>query len=207
MASTPAHSTPAQTLLNLAPLPESMTSVNEEAQAAQSTSTSPEPKHVPAISIEELTSTLKEQNKMIEKLVQDNMLLRDDLQRVENTIPKLAVELKTEFENMLEKTEDRIQGPIDRLLEELGRIRAAAPTPVHVSSIKTSPHVTPSVPDSRAEGEGSGGAPGSHTYSHPYPQSHEDSTPPPSSSIPTPPSAPSRHWATPRKSLNRAPRS
>ncbi len=147
-----------------------MTSVNEEAQAPQSVSTTLEPTLLRAITrIEGLTMILGEQNKRIDQLVQDNTHLRDelmnlsrtfqlskrDLQRVENTIPKLTTELKTKFEKMLEKTEGRIQGPIDRLLEELGRIRASPPTPVHVSSITTFPQNTQFVPESQAEGEGS----------------------------------------------------
>jgi hypothetical protein len=153
------------------PEPEPVTTVNEEeAPASQQTSTTLEPTLLLAITkIEGLNSTVGEQNKRIEELVQDNAHLRDelinlsrtfqiskrDLQRVENTIPKLTTELKTKFENMLEKTEGRIQGPIDRLLEELGRLRASPPTPVHVSSITTFPQNTQFVPESQAEGEGS----------------------------------------------------
>jgi hypothetical protein len=153
------------------PEPEPVTTVDEEeAPASQQTSTTLEPTLLLAITkIEGLNSTVGEQNKRIEELVQDNAHLRDelinlsrtfqiskrDLQRVENTIPKLTTELKTKFENMLEKTEGRIQGPIDRLLEELGRLRASPPTPVHVSSITTFPQNTQFVPESQAEGEGS----------------------------------------------------
>jgi hypothetical protein len=160
---------PAQTSHRPAPPPESVTSAGEEeAEAPPLTSETLEPKHIPAITFDELTITLKEQNKRIEELIQDNIHLRDefvnlsrtfqmsksDLERVENTIPKLAVELKTKFEKMLEKTEDRIQGPIDRLLEELGRLRAN-PTPAHISGITTFPQGTQFVPESQTEGEGS----------------------------------------------------
>ena len=147
-----------------------MTAVNEEeAPVPQRPSTSLEPTLLLAITrIEGLNITVGEQNKRIEELVQDNGRLRDelinlsrtfqlskrDLQRVENTIPKLTAELKTRFEKMLEKTEGRIQGPIDRLLEELGRLRARPPTPVHVSSITTFPQNTQFVPESQTEGEG-----------------------------------------------------
>ena len=115
----------------------------EDAQVPQLASKSLETEHIPATTIKELTITLKEQNKRIEELIRDNDRLRDelinlsrtfqmskrDLQRVEDSIPKLSAELKTKFENMLETTESRIQGPIDRLLEELGRLRAN-PTPI-----------------------------------------------------------------------------
>jgi hypothetical protein len=148
-----------------------VTTVNEEgAPAPQQTSTTLEPTLLLAITkIEGLNGTVGEQNKRIEELVQDNVHLRDelinlsrtfqltkrDLQRVENSIPKLMEELKTRFSNMLEKTEGRIQGPIDRLLEELGRLRASPPTPVHVSSITTFPQNTQFAPETQAEGEGS----------------------------------------------------
>jgi hypothetical protein len=159
----------------------------EEAQVPQSTSTTLEPKHVPATTIDELTITLKEQNKRIEELVQDNVHLREelvnlsrtfqlskmDLQRVENTIPKLTAELQNKFEKTLEKTEERIQGSIDRLLEELGRIRAR-PTPVHASSTPF-PQNTEFVPDTQAEGEGSCAPP--ENYSPPGPNSQEDCEP------------------------------
>ncbi|KAF8265953.1 hypothetical protein EI94DRAFT_1803757 [Lactarius quietus] len=164
-------STPAQISPIPAPPPDPVSPVNEEeAQAPQQTSTTLEPMLLRAITtMDGLNVTIGEQNKRIEDLVQDNNHLRDevnkltqtfqlskrDLQRVENTIPKLTVELKTKFEKMLEKTEDRIQAPIDRLLEELGRVRANPPTPVHVSSITTFPQNTQFVPESQAECEGS----------------------------------------------------
>lgn len=143
--------------------------VKDVAQAPQSTSITLEPTLVRAINkIEELTIALGEQNKKIEQLSQDNTQLREvlidlsqtfqlskrDLQRVENTIPKLTAELKTKFEKLLEKAEDRIQGPIDRLLEELGRIRASPVAPVHLSSVPSFPQNTQFVPESQ-EGEGS----------------------------------------------------
>jgi len=148
-----------------------VTSVREErAQAPQPTPSRLECTLGLAITrIENLSMTAGEQNQRIEQLIQENSCLRDelcklsgtfqlskrDLQRVENTIPKLTTELKTKFEKMLEKTENRIQGPIDRLLEELGRIRANPPTPVHVSSITTFPQNAPFVPETQPEGESS----------------------------------------------------
>lgn len=121
---------------------------------------------VQAISkIETLTTTIAEQNRKIEVLVSDNKGLRDeirnlsqtlqsskrDLQRVEYTIPKMTGELKVKFEKMLEKSESRIQGPIDRLLEEVGRMCANPPTPaplpVHVPSAATFPPDPPFAPE------------------------------------------------------------
>ncbi|KAI0256953.1 hypothetical protein BJV78DRAFT_319859 [Lactifluus subvellereus] len=119
--------------------------------------------------IESLKTVVGEQNRKIEMMAQDNTALRDeirnlsqtfqrskrDLQMVENTINKMTVELKTKFEKMLEKSEGRIQGPIDRLLEELGRMRANPPAPVHVSGITTFPPNTPFPAEPATEGEGS----------------------------------------------------
>jgi hypothetical protein len=166
-----------------APLPEPVTPVNEEkAQAFQRSSTPLEPMLLRVITrIDGLNATLVEQNKRIEEVVQENFHLREelgnlsrtfqlskrDLQRVENTIPKLTTELKTKFEKLMEKAEGRIQGPIDRLLEELGRIRACPTTPVHVSSITTFPQNTQFVPESQTEGEGSWAPP--DDYNHPGP--------------------------------------
>jgi hypothetical protein len=115
--------------------------------------------------IEALTTTIAEQNRKIGVLVQDNTHLRDeirnlsqtlqsskrDLQRVEYTIPKITGELKVKFEKLLEKSESRIQGPIDRLLEEFGRMRAAnppaPPAPAHMPGITTFPSNTPFSPE------------------------------------------------------------
>jgi hypothetical protein len=119
--------------------------------------------------IERLVTIVAEQNRKIEMLVQDNTNLRDevrnlsqvvqrskrDFQMFEITINKMTVELKTKFEKMLEKSEGRLQGPIDRLLEELGRVRANPPAPVHVSGITTFPPNTPFTTEPAAEGEGS----------------------------------------------------
>ena len=164
-----------------------MTSVNEEAAPApQQTSTLLEPRLRHLIArIEGLSMTIEQQSKIVGQLVQDNISLRDelsnlsrtfqlskrDLQRVENTIPKLTTELKTKFEKMLEKSEGRIQGPIDRLLEELGRIRACPPTPVHVSSITTFPQNTQFVAESQTEGEGSWAPP--EDYNPPGPSNKQ----------------------------------
>lgn len=129
----------------------------EEAQAPQPLSTTLESNLAIANdSIKGFHKALEEQNRKIDQLTQVNTELRNelvnlsrtfqlskrDLQRVENTIPKLTAELKTKFEKMLEKTEVRIQGPIDRLLEELGRMRASPPTPVLASGITTFPQNT-----------------------------------------------------------------
>jgi len=111
--------------------------------------------------IETLTTTIVEQNRKIEMLVHDNTDLRDeirnlsqtlqlskrDLQRVEYTIPKMIGELKGKFEKMLDKSESRLQGPIDRLLEELGRMRANPSAPVHMPSITTSRLNAPFAPE------------------------------------------------------------
>jgi hypothetical protein len=108
-----------------------------------------------------LTTTIVEQNRKIEMLVHDNTDLRDeirnlsqtlqlskrDLQRIEHTIPKMIGELKGKFEKMLEKSESRFQGPIDRLLEELGRLHANPSAPVHMPSITTSPSNAPFAPE------------------------------------------------------------
>ena len=134
----------------------------EGPQSPQSTA-SLEGSLVKAISrIETLTTTIAEQNRKIEVLVQDNTHLRDeirnlsqtlqsskrDLQRVEYTIPKITGELKGKFEKLLEKSESRIQGPIDRLLEEFGRMRAAnPPAPAHMPGITTFPSNTPFAPE------------------------------------------------------------
>ena len=142
-------STPTQTSPNPAPPPELVTSVKEEEEEApQSTSANIGLKHAPAITMEELTTTLREQNRRIGQLLQDNIHLRDeftklsrtvqlsnrDLQSVEDPIPK--------FEKMLDKAENRIQNRLDRLLVELGRIRAS-PTPAHVPSTTTAPQLVP----------------------------------------------------------------
>ena len=100
--------------------------------------------------------------------MQDNIDLRDeirnlsqtllsskrDLQRVEYTIPKMTGELRVKFEKMLEKSESRIQGPIDRLLEEVGRLCANPPTPapppVHVPMAAAFPPNPPYPPEPSA---------------------------------------------------------
>ena len=118
--------------------------------------------------IETLDTTIAEQNRKIEVLVQDNTELRDvirnlsqtvqsskrDLQRVEYTISKMTGELKVKFEKLLERSEGRIQGPIDRFLEEMGRMRANPPTPApppaHVPSAATFPPNPPFAPEHSA---------------------------------------------------------
>ena len=155
--------TPARTPESVTPV----TSVKAQAPAPQPTSTTLEPTLIRAVtSIELLTTTIGEQSRKIEELTQANTHLRDeltalsrtfqlskrDLQRVENTIPKLTGELKTKFEKMLEKTESRVQGPIDRLLEELGRIRASPLAAVHVPGITPFPQNTQFAPEPQGEG-------------------------------------------------------
>jgi hypothetical protein len=140
----------------------------EGPQSTRST-TSLEGSLVRAISkIETLTTTIAEQNRKIDMLVQDNTDLRDeirnlsqtlqlskrDLQRVEYTIPKMTGELKGKFEKMLEKSESRLQGPIDRLLEELGRMRGNPSAPVHMPNVTTYPPNTPFPPESVAGDNG-----------------------------------------------------
>jgi hypothetical protein len=107
--------------------------------------------------IEALAILVADQNWKIGKLRQDNADLRDefkklsqtfqkskrDLQMFEVTINKMTCELKTKFEKMLDKSHSRIQEPIDRLLEELGRMHANIPPPVHVSGVSTFPSNTP----------------------------------------------------------------
>jgi len=120
--------------------------------------------------IEALTTTIAEQNKKIEVLVQDNTVLRNeirnlsqdlklskrDLLRVEHTVSKMTAELKGRFDRMLEKSENnRMQGAIDRLLEELGRVRGnpltSVPAPGGVTPL---PSHTPYAPDLAACGGG-----------------------------------------------------
>ena len=111
--------------------------------------------------IEALTTTVEEQNRRIGELVQGNTDLRNeirnlsqmlqlskrDLQRVENTIAKMTTELKVKFEKMIEKSESRIQGPIDRVLEEVGRMRANPPTPAPMPSVTPTPTSAPFTPE------------------------------------------------------------
>ncbi|KAI0277229.1 hypothetical protein BGY98DRAFT_981238 [Russula aff. rugulosa BPL654] len=108
--------------------------------------------------IRNLSQTLHKKN---DELVQGNAHLRDeirnlsqtvqsskkDMQRVENICNNMASELKGKFENMLEKSENRILGPINRLSEELERIRANPPAPpVPVPSSTAFPSTAPYPP-------------------------------------------------------------
>jgi hypothetical protein len=83
------------------------------------------------------------QNRKFDVLVQGNTHLRDelrhlsqtvqsskkDIQRVENISNNMASELKGKLEYMLEMSENRILGPVNRLSEELERMRANPPAP------------------------------------------------------------------------------
>ncbi|KAI0273332.1 hypothetical protein BC834DRAFT_203771 [Gloeopeniophorella convolvens] len=91
---------------------------------------------------------LLQQNAGLERRFQDlEQSTKKDSQHVEVNANRTATELKDTFNRMLEKTETRIQTPIDRLLEELGRVRptlalAAAPsTPAPASAPR--PQVSP----------------------------------------------------------------
>jgi cell division protein FtsB len=112
--------------------------------------------------IRNLSQTL---HRKIDGLVQGNTQLRDgirnlsqtvqsskkDMQRVENISNNMASELKGKFEYMLEKSENRILGPINRLSEELERIRANPPAPpVPVPSSTAFPSTVPYPPEPTA---------------------------------------------------------
>jgi hypothetical protein len=113
--------------------------------------------------VRNLSQTLHEaQNRKFDMLAQDNAHLRDqirnlsqtvqsskkDIQRVENISNNMASELKGKFEYMLEKSENRILGPINRLSEELERIRANPPAPpVPVPSSTAFPSNAPHPPE------------------------------------------------------------
>ncbi|KAI9508291.1 hypothetical protein F5148DRAFT_1197733, partial [Russula earlei] len=135
---------------------------DEKSSSPQSTQSSLEGSLVQAISgIEALTTTVAEQNRNIEKLVQDNAGLRDevrslsqtvksstrDVQRVEYIISKMIAEFKGKFEKTLDRSESHIRGPMDRILEELGRIRANPPMPASVPSVAAYPSNTPYAPE------------------------------------------------------------
>ena len=113
--------------------------------------------------IQNLSQALHEaQNRKIDVAMQGNVHLRDeirklsqtvqsckkDIQRVENISNNMASELKGKLECMLEKSENRILGPINRLSEELEKIRANPPAPpVPVSSSTTFPSTAPYPPE------------------------------------------------------------
>jgi hypothetical protein len=101
-------------------------------------------------------------HKKIDELVQGNTHLRDeirnlsqtvqsskkDMQRVENICNNMASELKGKFEYMLEKSENRILGPVNRLSEGLERICANPPAPpVPVPSSTALPSTAPYPPE------------------------------------------------------------
>jgi hypothetical protein len=140
-----------------APPPRSATYVkNDEKcqspQCTQSSTVALASSSLEAIS-ERLTTIVAVQDRKINVLMQDNVDLRDevrnfsralqsskrDLQRVENIMTRTASEMKVELENMLEKSENRLLGPMGRLLEELRSIRANPPAPVHVPVVTAFP--------------------------------------------------------------------
>jgi hypothetical protein len=118
--------------------------------------------------IDALVMVVSDQNQKIGKLGQDNADLRNeirnlsqtfqkskrDLQMFEITINKITCELRTKFEKMFDKSQSRIQEPIDRLLEELDRMHAP---PLHVSGISTFQPNTPFVAEPVAEENGGWG--------------------------------------------------
>src|SRR5216684_1988811 len=114
--------------------------------------------------IRNLSQTLQTQNKKIDVSVQNSARLRDeiwnlsrtvqsskgDVQRIENISTRMAAELKGKFEDMLEKSENRTLGSVDRLLEELERIRSNPPAsdpPVPVPSSTAFPSTAPYPPE------------------------------------------------------------
>lgn len=113
-------------------------------------------------SIRNLSQTLRELQNRNDVLVQGNAHLRDeirnlsqtvqsskkDMQRVENISNNMASELKVKFEYMLEKSENRVLGPVNHLLEELEKMRANPPAPsVPVPSATTFPSTVPYPPE------------------------------------------------------------
>ena len=88
---------------------------------------------------------LREEIRNLSQTVQSS---KKDIQRVENICNKMASDLKGKFEYMLEKSENRILGPINRLSEELERIRANPPVPpVPVPSSTAFPSTAPYPPE------------------------------------------------------------
>lgn len=84
----------------------------------------------------------------IRNLSQTVQSSKKDMQRVENICNNMASELKCKFESMLEKSENRILGPINRLSEELERVRAKPPAPpVPVPSSTAFPPTAPFPPE------------------------------------------------------------
>lgn len=128
--------------------------------------------------IRNLSQTLHvAQNRKLDVLVQGNAHLRDelqhlsqtvqsskkDIQRVENISNNMASELMGKLEYMLEKSENRILGPINRLSEELDRIRAnPPPPPIPVPSSTAFPPTAPYPPEPPA-GDGEWTSPDDYT--------------------------------------------
>jgi hypothetical protein len=99
--------------------------------------------------------------KEVSRAVQDNAGLRDeirnlsqavqsskrDMQRVENIMTKMTTDSKVKFEKLLEKSENRMLGPIHELSEQLRITRANPPAPVHMPSNTTYPPTAPFPPE------------------------------------------------------------
>jgi hypothetical protein len=118
-------------------------------------------------------------------LTQENAKLRDeirqiaqsskrDMQRIENTLTKKNIELEVKIEKMLEKSENRVVGPVHRLLEEWGRARANPPTPpVHVP-VTTASSTAPYPPEPPAGNREWTTTPDDYAPAEPYKPHHQE---------------------------------
>ena len=136
---------------------------------------------------ETFTTTVEALNKKLDVLVQNNAELREevrklsqavqsckrDQQRVENVMTKMTTELKVKFESMLEKSENRILGPVDRLLEELRGMRANPPPPVHVPVFPPTAPYPPEPPVGNSEWPTQGDYASAEPYRPHYQENHE----------------------------------
>ena len=119
----------------------------------------------------------------METLTQENAKLRDeirqisqsskrDMQRIENTLTRKNIELEVKIEKMLEKSENRVVGPVHRLLEEWGTARANPRPPVHVpvtTAVSTAPY--PSEPPA---GKSEWTTPDDYAPTEPYKFHHQE---------------------------------
>lgn len=116
-------------------------------------------------------------------LTRENACLRDeirqivqsfkrDMQRIENTLTKKNIELEVKIEKMLEKSENRIVGPVHRLLEEWGKARADPPPPVHVP-VTTAFSTAPYPPEPPA-GNSEWTTPDDYAPAEPYKLHHQE---------------------------------
>ena len=81
-------------------------------------------------------------------LTQTVQSFKKDTQRVENITNNMASELKGKVEYMLEKSENRILGPVNRLVEQVERIRVNSLAPqVPVPSSTAFPSTAPYPPE------------------------------------------------------------